>query len=216
MVTDSLYRPYADEEYRKFAYSLSPTDTLERKGIRIPVLRRLSRLVNPDDIEIRYHEDVILSALAIGYSKKPAEEKLEKLRKLLPFLSSWDQTDTIVSAFRPDKDEEEAYLSFFTSLLEEREVFSRRLAIVWLMTMRKIYDRNMLFPLIISCDDEKEYYISMAVAWAVSEFIIEDKLLLTGLDELSPVTRRRAEQKLRDSLRFNPRRSSGQRRASAE
>lgn len=63
MVTDTLYEPYVDEKYKIFASSLSPTGTLERKGIRIPLLRKLSRTVNSDDIEIRYHEDVILRGL---------------------------------------------------------------------------------------------------------------------------------------------------------
>lgn len=206
MVTDALYAPYADEKYRVFASSLSPTDTLERKGIRIPVLRKLAVAVNPDDIEIRYHEDVILKGLAIGEEKTPPEEKLKKLTRLLPFLSSWDQTDTIASAFKPGKNERDTYYSYFSSLLESTAVFPKRLGIVWLMTRRKLFDIKAVTDLIIKADDEDEYYISMAVAWALSALIIDERTLMPRLDEVSTVTKKRTEQKLRDSFRFNPRR----------
>ncbi len=201
MVTDTLYEPFIDEKYRLFASSLSPSGTLERKGIRIPVLRKLSRTVNPDDIEIRYHEDVILKGLAIG-----KERRLDKLTLLLPFLSSWDQTDTIASAFKPEENEKNRYYSYFSSLLESKDVFPKRLAIVWLMTNRKLFGRKAVTDLIIKADDEDEYYISMAVAWALSALIIDDRTILSRLDEVSTVTKKRTEQKLRDSLRFNPRR----------
>ncbi len=206
MVTDSLYAPYTDEKYRDFAKGLSPTDTLERKGIRIPVLRKLSKTIRPEEIDITYHEDVILKGLAIGYEKTPAAEKLDKLTTLLPCLSSWDQTDTIVSAFRPKKNEEKLFYSYFASLTERKEVYPNRLGIVWLMTNRKLYDRKESVDRIIRADDEEEYYISMAVAWALSFFIIDDNSLLGRLGEVSAVTRKRTEQKLRDSYRFNPRR----------
>ncbi len=201
MVTDTLYEPFIDEKYRLFASSLSPTGTLERKGIRIPVLRKLSRTVNPDDIEIRYHEDVILKGLAIG-----KERNLYKLTLLLPLLSSWDQTDTIASAFKPEENEKNRYYSYFSSLLESKDVFPKRLAIVWLMTNRKLFGRKAVTDAIIKADDEDEYYISMAVAWALSALIIDDRTILSRLDEVSTVTKKRTEQKLRDSLRFNPRR----------
>ncbi len=201
MVTDTLYEPFIDEKYRLFASSLSPTGTLERKGIRIPVLRKLSRTVNPDDIEIRYHEDVILKGLAIG-----KERNLYKLTLLLPFLSSWDQTDTIASAFKPEENEKNRYYSYFSSLLESKDVFPKRLSIVWLMTNRKLFGRKAVTDAIIKADDEDEYYISMAVAWALSALIIDDRTILSRLDEVSTVTKKRTEQKLRDSLRFNPRR----------
>lgn len=206
MVTDALYAPYVDEKYRVFASSLSSTDTLERKGIRIPILRKLAAAVNPDDIEIRYHEDVILKGLAIGEEKTPPEEKLKKLTRLLPFLSSWDQTDTIASAFKPGKNERDTYYNYFTSLLESRTVFPKRLGIVWLMTRRKLFDIKAVTDAIIKADDEDEYYISMAVAWALSALIIDERTLMPRLDEVSTVTKKRTEQKLRDSFRFNPRR----------
>lgn len=74
------------------------------------------------------------------------------------------------------------------------------------MTMRKLFDIKAVTDLIIKADDKDEYYISMAVAWALSALIIDERTLMPRLDEVSTVTKKRTEQKLRDSFRFNPRR----------
>lgn len=205
MVTDSLYEPYIDEKYKKFASSLSVTDTMPRKGIRIPLLRKLSKEIDEEKIEIKYHEDVILKGLAIGYSRKTPEDKIEALSSLLPYLSSWDQTDTIASGFKVNEDTIDEYYRFFSSLLKRKEVFIKRLAIVWLMSNRRSFKREKTLELILSSDDEKEYYISMAVAWAFSLFVIDNNRELEKISSLSPTTQLRAKQKLRDSRRFfNP------------
>ncbi len=205
MVTDTLYEGYIDGKYKAFSSKLSKTDTLPRVGIRIPALRALSKTLSPDDIEITYHEDVILKGLSIGYEKTEPEEKLKKLHALLPALSSWDQTDTIVTAFRPRNGEKEQFYSFFSSLLESREVYPKRLGIVWMMSNRKSYDREEVIEAIIKADDSEEYYISMAAAWALATFISDDRAFLPYLDKVSSKTKKRAEQKLRDSYIFNPR-----------
>ena len=93
MDTEQLYDKYKDANYKKFAKSLSPTDKLDRIGIRIPDLRKLAKTIKADDIEIKYHEDVILKGLAIANEKISFNEKAKKLDKLLQYLSSWDQTD---------------------------------------------------------------------------------------------------------------------------
>lgn len=205
MVTDKLYEGYIDGKYKSFSSKLSKTDTLPRRGIRIPILRALSKTLSPDDIEITYHEDVILKGLAIGYEKTEPEEKLRKLHALLPALSSWDQTDTIVTAFRPRNGEKEQFYSFFLSLLESKEVYPKRLGVVWVMSNRKSYNKEEVIKAIIKADNPNEYYISMAVAWALATFISDDKVFLPYLDKVSSKTKKRAEQKLRDSYIFNPR-----------
>ena len=164
MVTDSLYAPYLDSEYKDFTSRLSTTDTLPRAGMRIPILRQLAKDFDWREYEIKWHEDVILKGLAIGLSKLSPEEKIEELKALLPFLSSWDQTDIIVTVFKIKKKNREVYLPFFLSLLEDGHVFTKRLGIVWLMSNRKELNRDETLERIINSDDENEYYISMAVA----------------------------------------------------
>lgn len=201
MVTDSLFAPYIDEKYRKFALSLSPSDKLPRMGIRIPILRKLSKEVDWREIEINYMEDVILKGLAMGFSKESAENKTEALSSLLPYLSSWDQCDIIQSAFKVNEKNRETYFSFFTSLLSSKETFIRRIAIVWLMSQRKRLDWEKALMLIAESDNGDDYYISMAVAWALATFYADDTKAEEIFSLVSEDTRKRAIRKIRESRR---------------
>ncbi len=202
MVTDEIYELYIDEEYRDFASRLSLTDRMPRLGIRIPVLRKLSKTVKSDEIEIRYHEDVILKGLAIGVENKPFEEKEADIVELLPYLSSWDQTDIIATAFKYNKTDWDEEHRFFFSLLNEEEVYSKRLGIVWILQNRKHLNAESTIRTLAKCDDENEYYISMAIAWAFSFFYLDNPENKSYMKEASAITRKRTKQKIRDSRRY--------------
>ena len=130
--------------------------------------------------------------------------KIQELKKLLPYLSAWDQTDIIITVFKIKKKNKDVYLQFFTSLLEDERTFPKRLGIVWLMSNRKELDRDETLEKIINADDEDVYYISLAVAWAFSFFYIDDPEIKILLDRLSPKTRKLAERKIRESRRSKP------------
>ena len=204
MVTDSLFAPYADEKYKDFTSRLSTSDTLPRLGIRVPILRKLAKEIDWREYEIKWHEDVILIGLAIGGSDLSPKDKIQELKKLLPYLSAWDQTDIIITVFKIKKKNKDEYLQFFTSLLEDERTFPKRLGIVWLMSNRKELDRDETLEKIINADDEDVYYISLAVAWAFSFFYIDDPEIKILLDRLSPKTRKLAERKIRESRRSKP------------
>lgn len=202
MDTDLLYAPYREERTRIFNEKISNDRIYPHAGVRIPVLRKLAKGLDPDDIDIKYHEDVILKGLAIANMKAPFSEKLGKLDELLPLLSAWDHTDVIASSLKPRKDEKDAALAYFSRLLEDERTFPRRLGIVYLMSHRKDYDDKESLLEAITEADSSEYYISMAVAWALSFFYIDDKESASPyFDKVSEQTRRRAWQKVRDSRR---------------
>ena len=142
--------------------------------------------------------------LAIGGSDLSPKDKIQELKKLLPYLSAWDQTDIIITVFKIKKKNKDVYLQFFTSLLEDERTFPKRLGIVWLMSNRKELDRDETLEKIINADDEDVYYISLAVAWAFSFFYIDDPEIKILLDRLSPKTRKLAERKIRESRRSKP------------
>ena len=201
MDTDSIYKPFVSEEYLAFAKSLSLTDKLPRAGISIANLRKLAKSIFPDDIDIKYHEDVMLKGFAIANMKVPFVDKAKELDKLLPYLSSWDHTDTIQSSFKPNRSSRDEMFAYFSSLLDHEELYSRRLGIIWLMSNRNKTDWNKSLELILKADSD-EYYISMAVAWALSMFYFDDKSILPRFDEVSSQTKKRALQKIRDSRKY--------------
>lgn len=202
MVTDELYSSYRDNKYKAFSSKLSLTDTLPRAGIRIPILKALAKAITYDDIEIKYHEDVMLKALALAYEKSSFKDKIERLNSILPYLSSWDQTDVIATGFYVKAEDKDDMFSYFHNLLNDERIYPRRLGIVWLLSNRKHFDSKMLIKDIINADLENEYYISMAVAWTLSMFYLEDEENLKYFKDVHSKTLQRTKQKIRDSKRY--------------
>lgn len=203
MDTDSIYKDYIDPDYLSFAQKLSKTDTIARAGIRIPILRKLAKDVSFDEVDIKYHEDVILKGLSLAFEKNLFEKKIDRLNSLLPYLSSWDQTDTIQSGYKPKNKDREQMISYFADLLDSKSVFPKRFGIVWIICNRKEIGLDKAINLIVKADDETEYYISMAVAWALSIFYFDDAAkTISKLDYVSKTTKQRTLQKIRESKRY--------------
>ena len=202
MDTDSLYAPYIDEEYAAFSSRLTKNHDLPYRGVRVPVLRKLAKELETFPYTITCHEDVLLKGFWITSRKIPFREKREIIAEHLSLLQTWDEVDTLASSIKPRKAElAETYDCFF-SLLSEERTMPRRLGIVTLMSLRKLYPekREELLEAITAADND-EYYISMAVAWALTSFIMDDRDNEAWLEKLSDATRQKTKQKIRDSER---------------
>ena len=202
MVTDKLYDEYADEKYSEFTSKLTKNHDLPYRGVRIPVLRKIAKELDSFPYEIKWHEDVLLRGFYITSRKVPFSEMKAMITSHLEYLQTWDEVDTLAASIKPKKAELDEVYAFFFSLLEDERTMPRRLGIVALMSLRKLYPdkRTELLDAIAAADSE-EYYISMAVAWALSSFYIDDRTTEAWFDKISPETRKRAEQKIRDSRR---------------
>ena len=202
MDTDTLYAPYADDAYRAFSEKLSKNHDLPYRGVRIPILRKLSKELEDIDFVPRYHEDILLRGFWIASRKLPFSEKIPLIRDHLEYLSTWDEVDTLAASIKLKRTEiDEAYV-FFISLLDDERTMPRRLGIVSLMTHRSLFAEKRCKVLdAIAASDSDEYYISMAVAWAFSFFYIDDRSTEAWFDRLSEATLRRTWQKIRDSRR---------------
>ena len=202
MDTEPLYRPYIDRKYSEFSQRLTKHRDRPYLGVRIPVLRRLAGEIESADFPVVYHEDVLLRGFWIARQRIPFSEKRKLLEDHLQYLETWDEADTLASSLHPGKKELDEAYDFFTSLLEEERVMPRRLGIVTLMSQRAKYPekRDEIIRNICRADSD-EYYISMAAAWALSFFFIDDNSAADYLSSVSAITRKRAEQKIRDSRR---------------
>ena len=202
MDTEALYAPYADERYKEFSSKLTRIHDLPYAGVRIPVLRKLAKEIEDISFPVRFHEDVILRGFWIASRPLPFTAKEDLLRSHFQYLMTWDEADTLAASLKLKKSEAEEAYAFFVSVLSDARQMVRRLGIVSLMTHRKRFqDRKEEMLRLITEADSSEYYISMAVAWALSFFFIDDPSTEAWLDKVSPATAQRARQKIRDSRR---------------
>ena len=203
MDTEALYAPYADERYKEFSSKLTRIHDLPYAGVRIPVLRKLAKEIEDISFPVRFHEDVILRGFWIASRPLPFTAKEDLLRSHFQYLMTWDEADTLAASLKLKKSEAEEAYAFFVSVLSDARQMVRRLGIVSLMTHRKRFqDRKEEMLRLITEADSSEYYISMAVAWALSFFFIDDPSTEAWLDKVSPATAQRARQKIRDSRRI--------------
>lgn len=205
--TYKLYLPYISKEYSSFSNKIIKDADYPILGVKLPVLKILAKEIDELDFPIRYHEDVLLRGFAIARKKCPLDGKLDLVSSQLPLLKSWDEVDSFSAALKFKKAELGEAYSYFKKLFEDERVFVRRLAIVWMMQNKKSFnDLDEMLTLITSVKND-DYYISMAIAWALCDFyILSADKALPYFKKVDKETRKRAKQKCRDSFRISDRR----------
>lgn len=203
MDTKNLYDKYCVKNIKAFSQKLIPNLDYPVYGIQVPLIREMAEEIEDLDFEIRYHEDVLLRGFIIAKRKTPVEEKLALITTHLPLLSTWDETDTFASSLKFRKKEIDKAYEYFYSLLSDERIFVRRIAVVWIMGNRKKVSAPLKEQLDgISKVRNDDYYIAMAVAWALSSYYITDRELTKPyIDKADDVIRKMTMQKIRDSRR---------------
>lgn len=203
MDTKKLYDKYCVKNIKAFSEKLIPNLDYPVYGIQVPLIREMAEEIEDLDFDIRYHEDVLLRGFIIAKRKTPVEEKLALITTHLPLLSTWDETDTFASSLKFRKKEIDKAYEYFYSLLSDERIFVRRIAVVWIMGNRKKVSAPLKEQLDgISKVRNDDYYIAMAVAWALSSYYITDRELTKPyIDKADDVIRKMTMQKIRDSRR---------------
>ena len=203
MDTKNLYDKYCVKNIKAFSQKLIPNLDYPVYGIQVPLIREMAEEIEDLDFEIRYHEDVLLRGFIIAKRKTPVEEKLALITTHLPLLSTWDETDTFASSLKFRKKEIDKAYEYFYSLLSDERIFVRRIAVVWIMGNRKKVSAPLKEQLDgISKVRNDDYYIAMAVAWALSSYYITDRELTKPyIDKADDVIKKMTMQKIRDSRR---------------
>lgn len=203
MDTKNLYDKYCVKNIKAFSEKLIPNLDYPVYGIQVPLIREMAEEIEDLDFEIRYHEDVLLRGFIIAKRKTPVEEKLALITTHLPLLSTWDETDTFASSLKFRKKEIDKAYEYFYSLLSDERIFVRRIAVVWIMGNRKKVSAPLKEQLDgISKVRNDDYYIAMAVAWALSSYYITDRELTKPyIDKADDVIKKMTMQKIRDSRR---------------
>ena len=203
----------AEPQYRDFSLSLLPgVDNL--LGVRLPALRKLAAsLARQEDWrdflrEPGYtFEETMLRGMVLGQAKAPADEILCLTWNFLSQINNWSVCDSTCAGYLPAKRYPDEVFEFAVQCLSSPAEFTVRFGVVLMLdhfVSESYIDR--LLPLLSSVSHEG-YYVTMAVAWALSVCYVRfpDKtlpLLETGV--LSPFTRNKAIQKIIESRRVSP------------
>lgn len=196
-----------DSAYREFSIKLTKTKYLVY-GIRIPNIKILAKkIVKSTYIEeilsskSECYEYLFLQGFLIAYSKADVKIKLDWLKNFVLKIDDWAVCDCVACALKI-KDED-----FFKQCIEwtkSDKEFVCRFGIINLMS--HFMDEEHVDDAIINISKIKwhYYYIDMAIAWFIQKlyFKFKDKAeAMLNDDKISEEIKKKARQKIRDSLR---------------
>lgn len=203
-----------DEKYKEFHSNLCPGIN-NILGIRVPVLRNYAKQLVKDNIleellaniDDEYYEEVMLQGMIIGLNKKISFEQLEKyIKNFIPKIDNWAICDTFCAGLKITKKYKNEMWELIQETLKSSKEFEIRFAIV--MILDYYIDEEYLekdFEIFDQIKHE-EYYVKMAIAWAISicliKFYDETTSYLINNTSLDNWTYNKAIQKAIESYRI--------------
>ncbi|MEG2204359.1 MAG: DNA alkylation repair protein, partial [Oscillospiraceae bacterium] len=152
------------------------------------------------------HEETMLRALVIARVALPFEEHCALVRQFLPSITDWALCDAFCADLKFLREQPADGFDFLCSFLQSARDYDLRFAVVGLLdhfTDEEHIDRLMACYGAVRHSD---YYVKMAVAWAISASCVDfapQVFALLESDTLDDFTRRKAVSKICDSLRVS-------------
>lgn len=202
-----------DPKYKEFHSGLCPgIDNII--GVRVPVLRDYAKKLAKEyetkelikQIDNQYYEEIMLQGMLIGLLKEDFVTIQKQIELFVPKIDNWAVCDIFCAGLKITKKYRVEMWNLLQKYLKSNKEFEIRFAIVMILVFyidEEYIERNFkIFDNIASQD----YYVQMAVAWAISICLIKfyDKTLdyLEHAD-LDNFTYNKALQKAIESYRID-------------
>lgn len=210
-IKDQLFE-LQDEEYRKFSSSLLP-GVNNIIGVRLPALRKLAKKIAKEDwrnfitsSNNEYFEEIMLQGFVLGYVKADIEEILQHISYFIPKIDNWSICDSFCISLKFTNNNMDRVWGFIQPYIQSNQEFKIRFGIVMIIDF---YINEEYIDIILKLFDnikQTDYYVKMAVAWAVSICYIKfsDKTMeYLKNSTLDDFTYNKALQKIIESLQID-------------
>jgi 3-methyladenine DNA glycosylase AlkD len=201
----------ADADYRLFISRLIPNEA-ELLGVRMPALRRLAKSLAADADwrgfaaaalpEAASHELVLLQGLVIGYAKGTWDELASLIEAYLPRLRNWAICDSFASGLKISHAYPEPMWQLLRRALATDQPYQLRFVAVMLLNHYLDAEHLTAALALLAQIRHEDYYVKMAVAWAVSAFYLsfpEQTFFFLRQNELDDFSHNKALQKIGES-----------------
>lgn len=203
----------SDEAYKKFNESLIP-GTQTAYGVRVPEMRRMAKAIVKNDPEgflavsrPDSFEEVLLRGIVIASMKTTPERRLILTEQFLPLIDNWAVCDIFCGTFSLKYPEErELMRQFLQPLFQDSREFYARFAAVMLLSHFITEEEIRQDLALLESMRQEQYYVQMAVAWAVSICYVkfpEETEALLKKRSLSKFVQNKSIQKIRESRRVS-------------
>lgn len=170
----------ADKKYKEFHGGLCPgTDNII--GVRVPVLRdyakRLAKEYDISDlldkIDNEYYEEIMLKGMLIGLEKVDFETLQKHIEEFVPKIDNWAVCDVFCGGLKLTKKYKKEMWEFIQKYLKSDKEFGIRFGVVMILGYYIEEDYLESDFEIFDFINSKEYYVQMAVAWAISVCLVK-------------------------------------------
>ncbi len=171
----------ADEKYREFHKGLCP-GTESILGIRVPVLRDYAKKLAKEyeieellkNIDNEYYEEIMLQGMLIGLEKdNDMQDILKDIEEFVPKIDNWAVCDVFCAGLKITKKHKKEMWDFLQAYVTSGKEFEIRFGVVMILdyyiTEEYLKKDFSIFDHIKS----NQYYVQMAVAWAISVCLIK-------------------------------------------
>lgn len=189
-ITDKLFE-LQDLKYKEFHSRLCPNNK-NIIGVKIPVLRKLSKQLYKEDKNIlsklgnEYYEEVMLQGMIISLLTISVEEKLEMIEGYVLKIDNWAICDIFCSSLKIKTKDKYKYWNFLKKYYDSNSEFEIRFLII--MLLDHFLEEEYLNEIcdIIKNIANRDYYVKMAIAWLLSVMYIKfPTFMLENFDKLN-------------------------------
>ncbi len=171
----------ADKSYKEFHKNLCP-GTENILGVRVPVLRNYAKKLAKEyeikdlltKIDDEYYEEIMLQGMLIGLEKnKDIHYILKSIEKFVPKIDNWAVCDVFCGGLKITKKYPEEMWKFLQTYMTSDKEFEIRFGVVMLLEYYIAEDYLEKDFAIFDSINSDQYYVQMAVAWAISICLIK-------------------------------------------
>ena len=173
-----------DVKYGDFHSKLIPgIDRGEIIGVRLPVIRKIAKKAALDDLEINtfYYEEKMINGMVIEYNKKLSlDERFALLDDFVPLIDNWAICDCCCATYKFTLKNLNEVFNYILKYKDGSEYEVRFMCVMMLDYFLKNEFIAEVLSTLLSLNRD-EYYINMAVAWALATAYVNFK------DKVNPV-----------------------------
>ncbi len=208
---DYLYT-FQDLEYKEFHKGLILNSKYELIGIRLPIMRNISKELSKKDIldflsfsYDKYYEEIMIQGLVISFIKD--EELFYKyFMNHIKKIDNWALCDSFCNSIKIVRKHKDKYFKIALDLSCSNEEFISRTGIVMILS-HFVLEENLskIFSMLNSIKSDK-FYVNMAEAWLLCDLYIKYPLETRKFLEnnnLNKFTQNKAISKIHDSFRVS-------------
>lgn len=202
----------AEPDFRAFTAKLTPNVSKEKiLGVRLPKLRLIAKEIAKADWRTYLleasddtFEETMLQGMVIGYAKQELSELFTWIAWFVPKIDNWSVCDSFCVGLKAAKKYREEFWEFLLPYFNSRNTYEIRFAVVMLLdyyTDKEHIEKGLE---LLDGIRHEDYYVKMAVAWAISIYYIKLPKETMGFlkqNHLDDFTYNKALQKITESLK---------------